>query len=474
MLRSAERSFGRAFAPGLAAVDGPHRNLRAGRRTAWLTDAELALLNRYLERIHALFARRHPRTTRARLHEFTYVLAPIVQKGRRRGAPGRKEFVHDTGVPHVRSADRSHRNAAGERRRAAAGAGDDDPIRSGEPAHRRSGHSEQLAAAVVRAGYRCQRAIVRLDTARELGLTLHGEVRTGGAGSGTAAGQLVKGATWSLVGLDRFSQPLAFALPMPLLSAGLGRKIDGIIGGEFIKQFVLELDYHARSIRLHDRQTFRYGGPGETLPIEFNSDGHPIVAATLTPLGGKPVQHRFLLDVGSGLALGIHSPFVAEHNLLGGDVRTIRAIGMEGAGGVSVGRLGRVAALQIGSFKIDNPIALFSRDKAGAFANASLAGNIGAQIASRFRIILDYGTEAHDPRTVGGFRRTIRPRNERIGLASRRAGLPHLSGQGSPRGLTGDRSGHRCGRRDPLDRRNGRDEPDVDSHQRVAGEGGGS
>ena len=235
------------------------------------------------------------------------------------------------------------------------------------------------------------RAIVRLDTARELGLTLHGDVRTGGAGSGTASGQLVKGGTWSLVGLDGFSQPLAFALPMPLLSAGLGRKIDGIIGGEFIKQFVLELDYQARSIRLHDRQTFRYAGPGETLPIEFTPDGHPIVAATLTPLGGTPIQHRFLLDVGSGLALVIHSPFVAQHNLLGDNARTIRAIGTAGAGGVSVGRLGRVAALQIGSFKIDNPIALFSHDKAGAFANASLAGNIGAQIASRFRIILDYG-----------------------------------------------------------------------------------
>ncbi len=104
---------------------------------------------------------------------------------------------------------------------------------------------------------------------------------------------------------------------MPLLSAGLGRKIDGIIGGEFIKQFVLELDYQARSIRLHDRQTFRYAGPGETLPIEFTPDGHPIVAATLTPLGGTPIQHRFLLDVGSGLALVIHSPFVAQHNLLG-------------------------------------------------------------------------------------------------------------------------------------------------------------
>jgi C-terminal processing protease CtpA/Prc len=34
---------------------------------------------------------------------------------------------------------------------------------------------------------------------------------------------------------------------------------------------------------------------------------------------------------------------------------------------------------------------LFSEDTAGAFADASLAGSIGAQIAERFRLFLDYG-----------------------------------------------------------------------------------
>jgi DNA-binding transcriptional ArsR family regulator len=82
MTRSAERSFRRAFAPGRATVEGPHRNLRAGRRTAWLTDAELATLNRHIEQIHALFGRGLPRSG-ARLHEFTYVLAPMVANGRR-------------------------------------------------------------------------------------------------------------------------------------------------------------------------------------------------------------------------------------------------------------------------------------------------------------------------------------------------------------------------------------------------------
>ncbi len=71
------------LAPGLATAHGPRRNLRAGRRTAWLTARELQVLNRYIERIHALFGRGLPRRTGARLHEFTYVLAPMVEQGRR-------------------------------------------------------------------------------------------------------------------------------------------------------------------------------------------------------------------------------------------------------------------------------------------------------------------------------------------------------------------------------------------------------
>jgi len=83
MVRSAERGFRRAFAPGLATAHGPRRNLRAGRRTAWLTATELARLNRHIEAIHSLFGRGVPRRPGARLHEFTYVLAPIVAAGRR-------------------------------------------------------------------------------------------------------------------------------------------------------------------------------------------------------------------------------------------------------------------------------------------------------------------------------------------------------------------------------------------------------
>ena len=83
MLRSAARGFRRAYAPGLATVEGAHRNLRAGRRTAWLTPDDVRALNYHLERIHQLFGRGRPRRSGARLHEFTYVLAPCLPAGRR-------------------------------------------------------------------------------------------------------------------------------------------------------------------------------------------------------------------------------------------------------------------------------------------------------------------------------------------------------------------------------------------------------
>lgn len=233
-------------------------------------------------------------------------------------------------------------------------------------------------------------AIVMSDVAGELGLTLTGSVRVGGAGDQLQTGSLVQGATWSLVGLDGFSQPVALALPLRSLSAGMGQDIDGILGGQFIRQFVVQVDYQAQAITIHDRNAFTYTGRGETVPIDFYQ-GHPILTASVTPIGGPPIARRFVLDIGSGMALALSSPFVAEQQLLGPQVKTVRLIGAAGAGGAVRGQVGRVESLQIGSFQLRQVMTMFSQDTGGAFADAALAGNIGGQIASRFRVFLDYG-----------------------------------------------------------------------------------
>lgn len=232
--------------------------------------------------------------------------------------------------------------------------------------------------------------IVDMEVAKELGLNLQGQVRVGGAGAETLRGARVEGASWTLQGLEGFSQPMVLAIPLGRLANKFGHDFDGIIGSDFIKQFVVEVDYQARVIKLHDKDAFKYSGTGESVPIELDNQGHPILAASVTPLGGEPISGKYVLDLGSGASLALYSPFVSEHKLLESGLKTIRSIGSGGAGGQISGRIGRVTELKIGKFKINRPIVLFSEDKAGAFATAALAGNIGQQIASKFRLFLDY------------------------------------------------------------------------------------
>jgi hypothetical protein len=234
-------------------------------------------------------------------------------------------------------------------------------------------------------------AIIDLDRAKELGLNLQGALSAGGAGSERPTGAFVRDSTFAIPGLAGFSQPVNIALPVRNLAPRMGQDFDGILGSEFIKEFVLELDYQVRVIKLHDKDKFKYTGPGESIPIKLNGAGHPIIDGEVTPIGSDPVKGKFVLDIGSGAALILYSPFVIAHRLLGPDLKTVKAIGVGGAGGASNGRIGRVTELKIGAFKISNPTTLFSEDKDGALASSAVLGNIGAQVVSKFRLLLDYG-----------------------------------------------------------------------------------
>jgi len=232
--------------------------------------------------------------------------------------------------------------------------------------------------------------IVDTDVANELGLKLEGQVRVGGAGVEKLAGSTVKDANWTLNGLNGFSQPVRLALPLGRLAARFGEDFDGIIGSDFIKQFVVEVDYQQGVLKLYDKDKFVYSGGGESVPVQLNSQGHPVLEGVVSPIDSEPIKGKFVLDLGSGGSLSLMSPIVSEHKLLANGLKTIKAIGVGGAGGRVTGQIGRVKSLQIGKYTITNPVVLFSEDKAGANATSSLVGNIGQLIASRFKVFLDY------------------------------------------------------------------------------------
>jgi hypothetical protein len=233
--------------------------------------------------------------------------------------------------------------------------------------------------------------IIDIERARSLGLNLGGSVSVVGAGAGSQAGALVSDAGFTLAGLPGVVEPVKVAFPLASLFPALGRSFDGIFGTNFISRFVVEVDYANRRLRLHDRDTWTYAGPGQSVPITLDANGHPTFDGSITTAAGERVAAHFALDLGASAGLTLSTPFVAAHHLPGAGVKTVRAFAVLGAAGASEGRVGRLARVTIGSFDIDDLRAMFSSDTEGAHASTDIDGNVGQPIASRFRLFLDYG-----------------------------------------------------------------------------------
>lgn len=78
----------------------------------------------------------------------------------------------------------------------------------------------------------------------------------------------------------------------------------GLLGYDFIRRFVFEIDYPNKTIKIHDAANFRYTGENdgycETLPLDLERDGTPNTEIKFTPVeGGTSFAARALIDTGS-------------------------------------------------------------------------------------------------------------------------------------------------------------------------------
>jgi len=261
-------------------------------------------------------------------------------------------------------------------------------------------------------------AIVNLARARALGLNLQGQINVGGAGAGTLNGSFVRNASLTVAGLEGNTEPVVLTIPLENLEPRLGHAVDGIIGSDFMRKFVIEIDYPARVLRFYDKDKFAYSGSGDSIPVRLNSSGHAVIPAEFAVAGRAAVKGNFVVDIGSGGALVLHNPIVEAEHLPPPDQKTILTLGGVGAGGKVSGRIGRIAALIIGKYRIDEPVTLFSSDKAGAFANAEQQGNIGERILSKFTAFLDYAHGRIILEPNASFKNPISPVMSGLGLVS--------------------------------------------------------
>ena len=232
-------------------------------------------------------------------------------------------------------------------------------------------------------------AVINLARARSLGLHLGGDITVAGEGEKTGTGSFVEGERFGVVGLKSFSQPLFLAIPLDDIATRLGHRIDGLLGTDFIRQFVVDIDWIGKRLTLRGKAAFSYAGKGVSLPVTFDARSHPLVKATVQLGPGREAPGIFLVDIGSNRALALNSPFVKQEGIISSD-RAVLPLRAFGAGGSVRGVTGRIDGLKIGGWVLKRPVAAFSQDEKGALAGTDKQGSIGVEVLRRFRVIFDF------------------------------------------------------------------------------------
>jgi len=208
-----------------------------------------------------------------------------------------------------------------------------------------------------------------------------------GAGGGDVTVGYVPHVTYA-VGDATLKDQIVSAIPLDSLEGPLGRKLDGILGYDFLSRFVVELDYKHEQLRLLDRATYHHAS-GTPVPITLE-DSTPFVDATVELPGIQPLPGHFTLDTGCLCQVSLFAPFIDDHKLLAA-VPDARAAGFSaGAGGETHQLSATITALRIGDRTIAKPVADFGRDTTGATADPESAGLIGAIVWREFVLVLDY------------------------------------------------------------------------------------
>lgn len=169
-----------------------------------------------------------------------------------------------------------------------------------------------------------------------------------------------------------------------MLAPFFWRDCAGIIGYDFITQFVNEIDFDRKTLTLRDPKTFHYDGKGTAIPMTL-AGTVPVVPMKID----GQYDGQFRIDVGSSSTVDVHTPYVAKHGLREKAHPAIDVIG-GGFGGTFTNTLTRMKKVEIGPYSWTEPLISLASTTSGALASEDYAGNLGNHILERFKCTFDY------------------------------------------------------------------------------------
>lgn len=230
--------------------------------------------------------------------------------------------------------------------------------------------------------------VIDEKSAEELKLPIGDVIDQGYAGIGEnrVFEKEIKNIRFKIQNSEMFVNSCVYAWSFEMIEKVLGHRVDAVCGRQLFEKYVIEIDYSKSIFKLYNPDNYIYQGKGSIIPIII--DGVPYMKATVILSDNKRIDGLFMIDTGMHGALSFTSKFCRENNLYK-EIKTIKSIGV-GGGGSSENQVGRIKAVTIGGYKVDNPITSLSNDTKGGMSRTDIAGLIGNEILKRFKVIFDY------------------------------------------------------------------------------------
>jgi PDZ domain/Aspartyl protease len=231
--------------------------------------------------------------------------------------------------------------------------------------------------------------------AKEIGLHASGSAEAAGLGHGSSESfQIVENAQlkWGHEGseLQLSGQRIAI-LPVGYVAEQVGRPTEALFGSNVFKNFRVTIDYEGERATF-DSLTSLSAVAGESIPIKILGDA-PFVTASLLCPDGSRINGLFLLDSGTTGSLILNKSFLAAHPEITAGRSSVDFPSVQAVGGAIDLKLVRVAGLELGSFRLKEPIAAVPQSSTGVLSNPEIAGFIGAEIMRRFAVTWDYANQ---------------------------------------------------------------------------------
>lgn len=244
--------------------------------------------------------------------------------------------------------------------------------------------------------------------ARELGLEVEGEGRSGGAGESTVEEGYTKVDSITIGGVVLKNQTIPVLETSP--PEVVGEKIGGLLGLEFFERFVTKIDYAANTVTFEDPAHFSIverRSAGTAVPFKFY-EHMPQVAGRF-----DGISARYDIDTGSSQTVTMTRPFVERTGLRARYPDAVTLVDGFGTGGATRSTIIRATSLALGKEEVERPAASLSTAQHGAFSDPVYAGNIGNGALRHFRVTFDYPHEtmylapvAHPDLSAYGYNRT--------------------------------------------------------------------